>query len=77
LNPIVTEPPFAGIVAFQLAAFDSDLLAALRPGAVPAALDPLRRTPGNVNVSCHGLMAVLPLLVIVIDPLENRRASCC
>ena len=66
---MLTEPPFAGMLAFQLAALTVTCwpLCDQVPFQPPWTASP---DAGNANVSCHGLMAVPPLLVIVIDALK-------
>ena len=65
LNPMLTDPPLAGMLAFQLAAFTVTCspLCDQVPSQPPCTASP---AAGKVNVSVHGLMAVLPLLVMVI-----------
>src|SRR5580692_4485263 len=66
LKPIVVDPPFAARSAFQLAAFTVTFspLCDQVPSQPSATASP---AAGKVNVSVHGLIAVLPLLVIVTE----------
>jgi len=69
LNPMLTDPPLAGMVEFQLAALTVTVwpLCDQVPSQPPWTASP---DAGKVNVSCQGLMAVLPLLVIVMAALK-------
>src|SRR5262249_51670046 len=68
LNPMLTVPPFAGMLAFQLSA----VTVTCCPDCDQVPSQPLC-TPspaGKVKVSCQVLIAVLPLFVRVMLALK-------